>query len=287
MVEKVLAEEKGRRQKELEKYIFNLSEKLLEDDTEKREIVLKLTELYNSDFRHNYSGFFPIIMKIFQEDNEYNIEFLSNNLETLRSFVEADFISGIKEFEVLYSHFEKLCDHLNLEIARWSYYSQNEQKIKDMETISNTLKENMMNAEQELRAASKQASSIQTELIAVLSIFAAIVVTFSGGFTFLGSVMTSVNGAKYYEAVALAAIICGMVIFNTIFLLMYMVGKITDRNIYASCKTKDCSCDPKCGNLKKIRKRLPYVFYFNLLCIIGIIADCLIWYFNMKGCLGI
>lgn len=287
MVEKVLAEEKGRRQKELEKYIFNLSEKLLEDDTEKREIVLKLTELYNSDFRHNYSGFFPIIMKIFQEDNEYNIEFLSNNLEALRSFVEADFISGKKEFEVLYTHFEKLCDHLNLEIARWSYYSQNEQKIKDMETISNTLKENMMNAEQELRAASKQASSIQTELIAVLSIFAAIVVTFSGGFTFLGSVITSVNGAKYYEAVALAAIICGMVIFNTIFLLMYMVGKITDRNIYASCKTKDCSCDPKCGNLKKIRKRLPYVFYFNLLCIIGIVADCGVWYCNLKGWLGI
>lgn len=283
----MLAEEKARRQTELEKYIFNLSENLLENDTEKREIVLKLMELYNSDFRHSYSGFFPIIMKIFREDNQYNIEFLSNNLETLRTFVEVDFISGKKEFEVLYTHFEKLCDHLNLEIARWNYYSKNEQKIKDMESISNALKENMLNAEKELRAASKQAASIQTELIAVLSIFAAIVVTFSGGFTFLGSVMTSVNGAEYYEAVALAAIICGMVIFNTIFLLMYMVGKITDRNIYASCKTTDCSCEHECCKLNKIRKRLPYVFYFNLLCIIGIVVDCGVWYCNMKGWLGI
>ena len=287
MVEKVLAEEKGRRQKELEKYIFSLSEKLLEDDVAKREMVLKLLELYNSDFRHNYSGFFPIITEIFQENNQYNIEFLSNNIETLRIFVEDDFVSGKKEFEVLYAHFEKLSDHLNLEIARWNYYSKNEQKIKDMESISTTLKENMLNAEKELRSASKQAASIQTELIAVLSIFAASVVTFSGGFTFLGSVMTSVNGAKHYEAVALAAIICGIVIFNTIFLLMYMVGKITERNIYASCETPDCSCEHKCWKLNKIRKRLPYVFYFNLLCLIGIIVDCAIWYCNMKGWLGI
>lgn len=283
MGEKVLAEEKARRQKELEKYIFSLSEKLLEDDTAKREIVLKLLELYNTDFRHNYSGFFPIIMKIFQEDNQYNIEFLSNNLETLRSFVEADFISGKKEFEVLYTHFEKLCDHLNLEIARWSYYSQNEQKIRDMESISNTLKEDMLDAERELKAASKQAASIQTELIAVLSIFAAVVVTFSGGFTFLGSVMTSVNEANHYEAITLVAIIYGMVIFNTIFLLMYMVGKMTGRNIYATCDTVDCSCEKRCGSLNKIRKRLPYVFYFNLLCLIGVVIDFMIWYCDIRN----
>ncbi len=308
MVDQVLAKEKERRQKDLEKCIYDLSEKFLDNDTEKREMALTLLELYKGGFRHNYSSFFPIILEISREDNQHNVDLLSDNLETLRDFVETDFVSGQKEFKALYVHLEKLCDHLNLEIARWSYYSSNEQKIKDVESKSIVLNEKMSNAEkelqkaseqatsiqeelsdakEELKIASKKASSIQTELIAVLSIFAAVVVTFSGGFTFLGGVMTSVNEAKHYEAVALVAIICGMVIFNTIFLLMYMVGKIIDRNIYASCETPDCSCEHKCWKLNKIRKRLPYVFYFNLLCLVGIVVDFVIWYCDIRNWFGL
>lgn len=283
----MLAEEKARRQTELEKYIFQLSKQLLEDDMVKREIALKLMQLYKDNFRHNYSGFFPIILEISKEENEYDIDCLSNNLETLRAFVEADFVSGAKEYKTLYSRLEKLCDHLNLEIGRWSYYSQNEHKIEDIVSRTTKLNKGVQEATQKLDDASKKAASMQTELIAVLSIFAGIVFTFSGGLTLLGSVMTSINEAEYYEIVVLTAIICGMVIFNTIFLLMYLVGKITERNIYAGCKTKDCSCSKPCIGITKVRKRLPYVFYFDLLCVCGIIIDIIIWYCDIRGYLGL
>lgn len=281
----MLAEERNRRQKNLEEYIRNISKSLL-DESGTREIALKLLDIYQGDFRHNYSGFFPIILEISKSDNEYNLDCLSENIENIRAYIENDFVSGEKEFKDLYDQLNKLCDHLNLEIGRWSYYSQNEQKISDIESKTVRLTSTMQSAERELRRSSKQAASIQTELIAVLSIFAAIVTTFSGGFTFLGSVMSSIENAKHYEVVVLTAIICGMVIFNTIFLMMYLVSKITDRNIYARCLTSDCSCDKKeckCTGIRRIRKRLPYVFYFNIFCISGILIDCVVWLLDIRG----
>lgn len=283
----MLAEERMRRQGELENYITQLAAELLDDEAGIRSMTLKMLEIYKGDFRHGYAGFFPLITEISKNKNTDSLEKLSANLESIRLYVEQDFVSGRKEFQAIYDQINKLFDHINTEIGRWNYYSQNEQKIEDVKCQSVSLSASITVARHELEKASKQASSIQTELIAVLSIFAAIVVTFSGGFTFLGSVMTSINGVKYYEIVVMVAIICGMVIFNTIFLLMYLVGKITDRNIYAKCDTDDCSCENKCGNLTRIRKRLPYVFYFNLLAVCGIVLDLAIWYFDMRGWLGV
>ncbi len=341
----MLAEEKERRQGELKKNIYELSKEML-DEEGIRGVSLKLRDIYEGDFQHSYSGFFPLIVEISKDTNQYNLEYLSNNIESIRSYIEKDYVSGEKEFKSIYKQANKLCEHLSVEIGRWNYYSSNEQKIEDVKSQIGSLNANMSEVTQKvegvksqmdslnanvseatqkvegvksqmdslnanvseatqkmenikfeteslnvdmskatknLKKASKKADSIQTELIAVLSVFAAIVVTFSGGFTFLGSVMSSINDVIYYEAVALEAIICGIVIFNTIFLLMYMVGKITNRNIYARCTTEDCSCENKCSGLERIRKRLPYVFYFNIICIVGIIVDCFIWYSDMQG----
>ena len=282
----MLAKEKKRRQEELENHIRALSKKMFEE-SDIRDISLQLMETYKGDFRHSYSGFFPLIQKISGSDQQESLDYLGDNLEGIRNYIERDFISGKKEFEDIYDQLNKLCDHLTLEIGRWNYYSQYEQKLDDINTRTTSLNENMDGATRELRKASKQAASIQTELIAVLSIFAAIVVTFSGGFTFLGGVMTSRGNVKDYEVAILTAIICGMVIFNTIFLLMYLVGKITERNIYAKCKTQDCSCRDKCGGLKRLKKRLPYIFYFNIVALMGIIIDLAIWYFDIRNWFGL
>lgn len=281
----MLATEKKRRQDELEKCLYELSKEML-TDTNIRIISLQLKEIYKGDFRHSYSGFFPLIQKIAGGDQGESLDYLGDNLEGIRKYIEKDYVSGSKEFEDMYDQLNKLCDHLTLEIGRWNYYSQYDQKFEDINARTTTIHTNMDEATSELRKASKQAASIQTELIAVLSIFAAIVVTFSGGFTFLGGVMTSIGNVEDYEVVVLTAIICGMVIFNTIFLLMYLVGKITERNIYAQCKTKDCSCKNKCGGLKRLKKRLPYIYYFNLIGLFGIIINLVVWYIDIKDWFG-
>ncbi|MDE5757308.1 MAG: hypothetical protein K2H85_01720, partial [Allobaculum sp.] len=138
----------------------------------------------------------------------------------------------------------------------------------------------------ELTKATAKANSLQTELVVVLSIFAAIVMTFSGGFSLMGNVMTSITNTIEVEKVIIIAIVCGIFFFDTLFLMMYLVAKITGRNILSGCETDDCSCQKKrfkksickCSCFNRLRRRLPYVFYFNLLCIIGIIITCIEWY---------
>lgn len=283
----MLAKEKEKRQNQLIEYIYTMSDNLFADDTETESMAIKLQALYADNFRHNYSDFFPVILEISKDDNSHNKDYLSNNLEALRCFVENDYVSKEKRFSNIYHRLEKLCDHINLEIGRLNYYSKNENMIGDLASKTENYKMDLKRATVQLNTASKKASSMQTEVIAVLSIFAGIVFTFSGGLTFLGSVMTSIEGAQHYEMVVLAAIICGMVIFNTIFLLMYLVGKITDRNIYARCKTEDCSCEKSCVGIKKVKNRLPYVFWLNAMCIVGIVIDCVVWYWDIVGFLGL
>lgn len=279
----MLAKEKARRQHELTENIYHLSKALLETDEEKEEVASKLRLLYQGGFRHNYSDFFPIILEIARQDNDYSIDYLSENLESLRVFVENDYVSNNKRYTSLYPILEKLCDHLNLEISRWSYYSQNEHRIEDISSKTDSMTKSLASAQESLEAASKQASSMQTEVISVLSIFAGIAFVFSGGMSFLGSAIKSINNATNYELVVLVILLCGLVMFNTIFLMMYLVGRITNRNICTHCKTSDCTCQKQCSGLSKIRKRLPYVFYFNLFSILGVLIDCVIWYLDIRN----
>ncbi|WP_107631486.1 hypothetical protein [Agathobaculum massiliense] len=114
--------------------------------------------------------------------------------------------------------------------------------------------------------ARKKVSKAQTDMLAILSVFSAVILAFMGGMTFLGGAMSSISETRIYKFV-IACCICGFIIFNTIFLLLYIISKIIEKPIYARCESLDCTCDhgkPKCGALNRVRKRLPYVFYFNV-----------------------
>ena len=197
----------------------------------------------------------------------------------MRRLVENDYIAGEKEFKGLYQPLMKLSDHVNLEIGRYSYYSINEQKVSDLEKKNQTLQEDLKQATKELNNAKQSVSSVQTELIAVLSIFAAIVLTFSGSLSLLGSVFSEISKAPVFKSI-LFLLLIGLVVSNTVFLLLYIVGKITNRNINARCKTPDCSCNPQCCGIKRIRKRLPYIFWLNITLAGLVVIDLLAWYFN-------
>ena len=125
-----------------------------------------------------------------------------------------------------------------------------------------------------MKNATKKLNLVQTELIAVLSIFSAIVVTFSGSMSFIGGALQGMEKAPFAKSIFFISL-CGFVLFNLVYLMMYLVAKITERNIYARCKTPDCSCKSTCCGINKVRKRLPYVFWTNVaLLIILFISFC-------------
>lgn len=278
----MLIEESLRRQEELKAHLYDMASAMKEDD-ELREIAIKLKGLYTGGFRHVYSEFFALIVEIAKDDNAYSLDFLANNITNVRALVEQDYVDGEKEFQGLYRPLTKLSDHINLEIARYSYSSIHEQRVLDLEKRNKNLQTELADATEKLGEAQKSMSSVQTELIAVLSIFAAIVLTFSGSMSLLGNALTGMENAPFFKSVFFV-LLCGFIITNVIFLMMYLVGKITGRNIYAKCKSKDCTCGeggvPKCCGLTRIRKRLPYVFWINFLVILMMVVDVAVWYFG-------
>ena len=76
-------EEDRNRQEKLKKIIFELSERLLEDEDMTSHYIDRLRKIYDDGFRHKYSDFFPIILDIRKEGNSYDNDYLMNNLETL------------------------------------------------------------------------------------------------------------------------------------------------------------------------------------------------------------
>lgn len=291
-------EETRGRQEKLKQIIYELSEELLGDDDQIKQVLNRLVLIYQDNFKHQYSDFFPIILKVYEEDNQYSIDYLSNNLDKLGTYLEDKYSKGEDEYIGIYSQFTKLCDNLNLQIAQFTYLLMKKPSDESIGIASENLQESNEKIEESLMKldesnkkldeANKKADTIQTELISILGIFAAIVIAFSGGLALLGNSVSSIANAAHYESVVLMAIICGMVMFNTIFLLMFFVSKMTERDILASCECKKCAdCKKtKCKWLNKIIKRLPYVFYFNCFSIVGILIDMGIWFLDIKGYFG-
>ena len=283
----MLIEESCRRQKALKDCLYQMASNCMED-SEIRKVAISFKALYSSNFRHYYSEFFPIIVDIAKDGSGYSLEYLSNNIESLRALVETDYVNGEKEFKGLYMPLSKLSDHINLEIARYAYYSSNEQKVKDLERKNQDLQDQIVKSTKELTDAKGKIESVQTELIGVLSIFAAIVLTFSGGLSLLGGAFSSIASASFYKII-ITCICCGFVLCNTIFMLMYLISKIMSRNIYARCKKADCTCGqdgaPSCCGIKRIRKRLPYVFWINVFFVLLSILTMVIWLLDKRLCL--
>jgi len=272
----MLADETRKRQDRLNNLIQNMAEQMYVENSSEADTALSLLQdIYTNNFKHNYSEFFPLILDISKENE---LDYLSNNLELLRISIENDYTSGINKYRGLFDPLRKLCDHLNLEIARYNYYSKNENAIHTAEQEVKRLEIQTKNALRELKAASNKTKSLQSEMIAVLSIFAAVIISFFGGANYISSAIASLQAVHVYKSVT-TALIVGIVLFNTIFLLMYIVSKIIDRNIYALCKTENCSCDNKCNAIGRVKKRMPYVFWANLFFVILLSITCVIWYF--------
>ena len=251
-----------------------MSQSILEGD-DLHEVGKKLTEIYENDFRHSYSQFFPLIVTIAKvEKGEDNLDYLSNNLESIRNLVEQDFYKGEVEFKGLYLPLSKLSDHLNLEIARYNHYSVSEQRTRDLiarskdteDTLSDAkaeleeLSERSSNAKAKLEELSERASNMQTEYTTILGIFAAIILAFTGSITFSSSVLNNIDKSSVYRLIIITLII-GFVFFNTVCVLIDFIIKINEKKISS-------------GNEKSFWSKNWKVIAFDLIVILGIILTC-------------
>ncbi|MBI9096043.1 MAG: hypothetical protein JEY71_14335 [Sphaerochaeta sp.] len=277
-----MTENQDSSQKALNDVLIELS-KSLHDEKDILADVDKFKEIYTEGFRHFYSPFFALITRIVDEKGSTGLETLLENLQLIQQQISVNSDTD-KSFTKTSEAIDKVYDHLNLEVSRWNLYAASQSELGSIKSQITKTEQALQDAVQNLEKAEKKAASLQTEIITVLSIFSAIVIATVGSFSYISSALAGMQNTHIFKS-SIIVLISGILIFNTIALLMYLIAKITGRSIYAECKTPDCTCANKRGRIKcwgitRIRRRLPYIYWFNILFIVLMIIDTVLWYYS-------
>ena len=241
------------------------------------ECVLKLIQIYDHNYRQQYSRLYPYLAEVCYGDL-YNLEALIFNIELLRIHVRDSLENEIEYPEYLYGALIKLSDHINLEYQRYVDTKELRDQIEESFMESENLRDQIEYLETGLKKAKKKASKIQTEMVMILAIFAAIIMAFSGGLTILGGSLTSMFSVDPFK-LAFVVLLCGIIVFNTIASLMHAVNKIVtdfnDINGKSSYKYRDRTV----VILEKGKKfNHWYILLFNIMLVSMLIIDAYLWH---------
>lgn len=264
-MENNILSERIQKQNQLISRIGKYAQYPLSDKEVSAEIEI-LSEIYADNFRHDYSDFFKIVEKIYNEDEAGSSDFLQLNLDMIKTAVYRLFVAKQID-ENICKAISKLYDHINLEILRFNSNSvihSKSIKVNEQLAASNEL---VTEAKRKLEEAKEKIAHVQGESIAVISIFAAITLAFMGGLSYISSAIAAMASAPFYR-VATIILLCGLVIFNCLYVLLCVISRMLGKKIEPeSCRAcKENSGETKCKwGIKKFFKKHPFFVIVNII----------------------
>ena len=216
------------------------NQRMLRDARNRSEMYKRLERLYYSSseekqFRHFYSDIFMVLTQIDQDKKLGNIDILGQNLNMIRAGYKAQNTDEEGNPIDISDRIQKLYDHVSLDIARIRYSNAGDRKTSGEETISE-IQSHIKQISNSVEMAANAQKAIQEELgkqqreyIAILGIFAAVVLAFTGGIAFSTSVLNNIAQASIYRTIAIALIV-GLVLINVLFGLFYYINSIVDKD---------------------------------------------------------
>lgn len=152
--------------------------------------------------------------------------------------------------------------------------------------------EALVEAKKNSDEATDKLKGMQGETVAIISIFSAIILAFSGGLSYLSSAISAVHNSPITKLI-LTVLVCGFILFNTVFILLYVVARMVDKNIFLNCNNEKCGDCPVNNSrelvegkepinkkrkpskflwFKKVKDCLPYIFALDVLLLVLIVA---------------
>lgn len=230
------------KREEFKKILYQIA--LQEIDINKKEydlIIEKLEKLYwnedkgdNTGFRHFYSDIFVVLAEIQNEQPaKGSVDILGNNLGIIRTEYQKNNNKDKNKKPIdISENLKKLFDHVSLDIARMTYSDAGDNRVSNSEAVKkihleiDELKNDLKESEKKVEVEEKKLDSMQKEYIAILGIFAAIVIAFVGQMTFSMSVLANAYRlGDIFTIIAVVAMI-GLAFINVLFSLFYFVGKL-------------------------------------------------------------
>lgn len=176
--------------------------------------------------------------------------------------------------------FHKLLDHIKLQVTNIKYSGKSElndldKKIKNINSSNQQLIEHHTEQKALIEKLGEKIENFNAQSITVLGIFTGIVMAFSGTLSLLGSAFDKVAEVNFLKLLFLV-LLWGFILVNSIFVLLYIVGKLVNKTVASNCKYSNptpavsslnfkniCECAPeqrrKCGPFKKFFRRYPFI----------------------------
>jgi hypothetical protein len=216
------------------------SQELFEKSDKRYEMYKRLEKLYYDEttekqFRHYYSDLFSILTQIQQNPELGDINILGQNLELIRKgYKPQNIVSKGKVNIDISNSIRKLYDHVSLDIARISYSDaadrkvSGEEAINDLRTQIDEVKNKLENSQKEYKDIENKLENSQREYIAILGIFAAVVLAFTGSIAYSTSVLNNISQVSAYKTIVIATLI-GVVMVNVLFGLFYYINSLVNK----------------------------------------------------------
>lgn len=219
------------REKQLESVLLKLAKGAMKDENStyysaEFEKIFFISE--NEFYRLPYSSVYKIISLIDNNDIENcSNDDLSINIERL-IYLYKPIRHNVQK------SIKKLADHINLDVARLNYTKtlirfgddftkaktkSLDEKLKDLSNKQTMLQNKQKRTESDYK-------NIQNQYIAILGIFASVILAFVGGMTFSTSVLNNIGNASIYKLIAVAIII-GWVFFLLVWTLLFYITTLT------------------------------------------------------------
>lgn len=318
-------------EEEKKERLLSLIDDLCKDSFSKESELIKswiqtLNVIYANEYRHTYSDIFFKVQGIISKEDSEVLEILGENLNVLyeeinRQYAENPADANLKNTILGY---KKFADHIKLEIGRFNFiknqipkFSENSNarqttilatspddklvaKVDELETAVNKIRPIATKAQSELDKLDSKLESNKISSITTLTIFSAVVLAFSGGITFEAGMLEGMASASAYRLVFTIAL-TGFILFNTIFALLYMVGKMAGKSLNGKCKywcenkyndNTHITCDgggcakrtPTPGLICKMLYKHTFVSIVDIVLLTVMYLDFFLWLFKDNLC---
>lgn len=234
-------------------------------------------------------------------------ELQGESLDFLQMFLDGIFEKSIIDGDASKIRFKEFYDFVSTEMVRISTIRQINEKTdlfkKDLESykdVLNAYENDIKKLNEQIHQKKEQLASINNNHLSILGIFSGIVMVFFGGLSIASETMKFAD-ISIMRLVLIVSLV-GFIIFNSIFVLIYLISKLTSSDSDLRVKCNKCtdqialtcdSCDKNhsaniCQDMKpcipivKIKNLYPIVYYINLMFISFIAVDFIVWLFIKK-----
>lgn len=233
----MINENEEKKREQFKGFLKRLSKKLIANTEEAQTIYAELEDIYYADtpdeeFRHFYSDIFSTLSEIEQNSDPGELETLGVNI----NYIWQNYVAIKHDIS---SYIKKLYDHISLDIARINYVNAQyhniisdsediteiKEQTEDLKAFFEDIQKTQEQYAKKQKETDKRMERQQREYVAILGIFAAVVVAFVGGLVFSTSVFEGLGSANVYKLVIVAAVV-GLVLMNILFALFRYISSI-------------------------------------------------------------